>query len=99
LAVAAYNGGAEAVNRWLVESPELTETDRFADSISYTETRRYVRRVLGYLMAYRILYGDPDWMSKPPEDAGPDTTEPNAEEAPANDSPPSPPASREPGAD
>ncbi len=101
LAIAAYNGGSDAVNRWLVESPDLQETDLFADSISYTETRRYVRRVLGFLMAYRILYGDPDWMIKAAEESAPEASEPKADE-PTDENPQpesSAPTSREPGAD
>jgi soluble lytic murein transglycosylase len=57
--IAAYNGGAINVDRWIREGADDVEFDAFADSISYTETRRYVRRVLGFLMAYRIVYGDP----------------------------------------
>ncbi len=57
--IAAYNGGGINVDRWISEGEEDIEFDAFADSISYTETRRYVRRVLGFLMAYRVVYGDP----------------------------------------
>ncbi|HJN75369.1 MAG TPA: tetratricopeptide repeat protein [Myxococcota bacterium] len=59
LAIAGYNGGSEAVERWLVEYAEPPEVDWFAENISYSETRRYTRRVLGYLMTYRWIYGDP----------------------------------------
>ena len=58
LVIAGYNGGAAAVRRWLAESPSPVEADRFAEDISYSETRRYVRRVLGALQVYRIVYGD-----------------------------------------
>jgi soluble lytic murein transglycosylase-like protein len=34
--------------------PEIAE---YSDDIGYTETRRYNRRVLGYLMTYRYVYG------------------------------------------
>ncbi len=57
--IAAYNGGAVNVDRWITEAENDIAFDAFADSISYTETRRYVRRVLGFLMGYRIVYGDP----------------------------------------
>lgn len=58
LVVAGYNGGGDAVARWLATYTTAPEPDRFAEDISYTETRRYVRRVLGYLMGYRRVYGD-----------------------------------------
>jgi soluble lytic murein transglycosylase len=53
--VAGYNGGGDAVARWLESRP--TEADRFAEDISYSETRRYVRNVLGYLMLYEAAWG------------------------------------------
>lgn len=56
--IAGYNGGAEAVERWLSAYDSPPEPDRFAEDIGYTETRRYVRRVLGYMQAYRYVYGD-----------------------------------------
>jgi len=56
--IAAYNGGSEAVLRWLGEYDAVPDADSFAENISYTETRRYVRRVLGFLMTYRWVYGD-----------------------------------------
>ena len=58
LAIAGYNGGAEAVERWVGEYEQAPDVDWFAENISYSETRRYVRRVLGYLMTYRWVYGD-----------------------------------------
>lgn len=57
--VAAYNGGEEAVRRWLDRYPTRPGFDEFAEDIGYTETRRYVRRVLGFVMRYRWVYGDP----------------------------------------
>jgi soluble lytic murein transglycosylase-like protein len=59
LVIASYNGGAAAVDRWLATYTTAPEPDRFAEDISFTETRRYVRRVLGFLMEYRRAYGDP----------------------------------------
>ena len=60
LAIAGYNGGSEAVERWLSEYEEPPEIDWFAENISYSETRRYTKRVLGYVMTYRWIYGDPE---------------------------------------
>ncbi len=59
LVIAGYNGGAAAVDRWIGSYASAPDADRFAEDISFTETRRYVRRVLGYLMQYRRAYGDP----------------------------------------
>lgn len=56
--VASYNGGEEAVRRWLPDG-EPPPFDRWSEAISYTETRRYVKRVLGFSMALRWVYGDP----------------------------------------
>ena len=35
------------------------EADLWAEYIGYGETRKYVRRVLGFLQRYRLAYGDP----------------------------------------
>ena len=37
----------------------LQGADAFTENIGYTETRRYVRKVLGYLMHYRSVYQMP----------------------------------------
>ena len=57
-AIAAYNGGETAVARWVEGLGGKPEFDHFAEQIGYTETRRYVRKVLGVVMAYRHVYGD-----------------------------------------
>ncbi len=59
--IASYNAGETAVRRWLGELGEgPVEFDVFAEAIGYTETRRYVRGVLGHYMTYRWVYGDPE---------------------------------------
>ena len=58
LAIAGYNGGEEAVLRWMSLYDDAVTAERFGEDVGYTETRRYVRKVLGYLMAYRYVYGD-----------------------------------------
>ena len=62
MAIAGYNGGFAAVERWLAHQatlpPHLQGPDAFMENIGYTETRRYVRKVLGYLMRYHEVYGD-----------------------------------------
>lgn len=57
--IASYNGGEAAVRRWIEALPESRRTDDFVEAVGYTQTRRYVRGVLGHLMAYRFIYGDP----------------------------------------
>ena len=56
--VASYNGGEDAVRRWAEAFDGPPPFDTWSEAISYTETRRYVKRVLGYAMAVRWVYGD-----------------------------------------
>jgi soluble lytic murein transglycosylase-like protein len=56
LAVAAYNGGERAVDRWLRRYPGLAP-DEFVEHISYRETRNYVYQVLRNYRTYLRLYG------------------------------------------
>ncbi len=56
--IASYNGGETAVRRWLEAWSAPPPFDDFSEDIGYTETRRYVKRVLGFTMAYRWVYGD-----------------------------------------
>jgi soluble lytic murein transglycosylase len=58
LALAAYNAGGGAVNRWLETRRDL-EIDEFVEEIPVEETRGYVKRVLRSYAAYRLLYGSP----------------------------------------
>lgn len=55
--LAAYNAGPEAVERWNFAMPKA-EQDEFVESISYKETRIYVRKVIEGWFWYRKLYGD-----------------------------------------
>jgi soluble lytic murein transglycosylase-like protein len=59
--IASYNGGEEAVRRWREAWPDdrAPEADEWSEWIGYTETRRYVKGVLGHVMRYRWVYGDP----------------------------------------
>jgi soluble lytic murein transglycosylase len=54
LAVAAYNGGAESVERWLSRAPGM-QLDDFVERIPFKETREYVGRVMGNLARYGYL--------------------------------------------
>lgn len=56
LAIASYNAGPEAVDRWLKARGDLA-LDEFVEEIPYTETRRYVKRVLMSYGIYEALYG------------------------------------------
>ena len=54
-AIAAYNAGPERVERWLAARGNLSD-DMWVETIPFRETRRYVRRVLRSVHAYRMLY-------------------------------------------
>jgi soluble lytic murein transglycosylase len=54
LAVAAYNGGAESVERWASRAPGM-QLDTFIERIPYKETRDYVIRVMGNFARYGYL--------------------------------------------
>jgi soluble lytic murein transglycosylase len=58
MVIAGYNAGSEPVDRWLAAHQGPLEADVWSENIGYTETRKYVRRVLGYLRAYELVYGD-----------------------------------------
>lgn len=55
-AVAAYNAGASAVERWKKNFKGLKK-DEFIESIPYQETRDYVKKVYASAATYRQLYG------------------------------------------
>lgn len=56
LAIASYNAGQQPVNRW-VQRFGVTDEEEFTEDIPYTETRNYVKRVLGSYERYTSLYG------------------------------------------
>ncbi len=57
-ALAGYNAGEEAVDRWLEEIPAefLKEEDVFVEEIPYQETRNYVKKVMKSYHVYLRLY-------------------------------------------
>ncbi len=58
LSAASYNAGRGALNRWLCDyAYELLDFHHFLEIIPYTETRRYVRRVMRSYWVYKSLYG------------------------------------------
>jgi len=54
LAVAAYNGGPESIERWESRASGL-ELDTFVERIPFKETREYVARVMGNFARYGYL--------------------------------------------
>jgi soluble lytic murein transglycosylase len=56
LALASYNAGKQAVQRWLQRFGFADEIE-FVEDIPYNETRNYVKRVLANYERYRSLYG------------------------------------------
>jgi soluble lytic murein transglycosylase len=58
LAVASYNGGPNAVKRWLdaFTAAGGNDLDVFVENIPYRETRDYVRKVFGSYWTYHIMY-------------------------------------------
>jgi soluble lytic murein transglycosylase len=55
-AIAAYNGGDKAVAKWQRQFADLAD-DEFVESITYRETRDYVKRVVGNYRTYQQQYG------------------------------------------
>lgn len=53
-AVAAYNGGEHAVERWNAQFPG--DDDQWVENIGFRETRDYVKRVIGGRREYQMLY-------------------------------------------
>jgi soluble lytic murein transglycosylase len=56
LAIAAYNAGPGAVQRWVSTLP--SDIDLWVESVSYEETRGYIKRVLSSYYAYAALYDE-----------------------------------------
>jgi soluble lytic murein transglycosylase len=57
MAVAAYNAGENAVDKWRNRYPDLAP-DEFVEHISYRETRNYVKQVLRNYRTYLRLYAN-----------------------------------------
>jgi soluble lytic murein transglycosylase len=57
MAVAAYNAGENTVEKWRARYANLAP-DEFVESISFRETRNYVKLVLRNYRMYRRLYGE-----------------------------------------
>jgi soluble lytic murein transglycosylase len=55
LTIAAYNAGPEAVSKW-VQQIGGGDTDEFIESIPYTETRQYVKKVIRSYWEYKRIH-------------------------------------------
>lgn len=55
LALAAYNGGPETVDRW-IQTGVLSSVQTRYESIPYPETKNFVRRVKRFAVAYQVMY-------------------------------------------
>jgi len=56
-AIAGYNAGPGNVSKW-VDKKKYNDIDEFIENIPFTETRNYVKRVLGNYAAYLSIYND-----------------------------------------
>jgi soluble lytic murein transglycosylase len=56
-AVAAYNAGEHAVAEWNAKYPG--DDDQWVENIGFRETRNYVKKVIGGMREYRLLYKSP----------------------------------------
>ena len=54
-AIASYNAGPEAVERWLAQNGRL-EDDAWIEAIPYDQTRQYAKKVLRSFATYQALY-------------------------------------------
>ena len=54
-AIASYNAGEEAVNRWKKRN-NYKNMEEFIENISYPETRKYVKKVLRKYWLYKKIY-------------------------------------------
>ncbi len=54
---AAYNAGPEAVLSWLGKNGHFVDRDEFIESIPFSETRGYVKKVLRNYSEYKRIYG------------------------------------------
>ncbi|MGH7913388.1 MAG: transglycosylase SLT domain-containing protein [Candidatus Binataceae bacterium] len=68
-AVAAYNAGEHAVQQWNAKYPG--DDDQWVENIGFRETRDYVKRVIGGLREYRMLYPSHTVSNGPTQPQGP----------------------------
>ena len=56
LATAAYNAGPSRVKKWLPDEPQAT--DVWIETVPFSETREYLKRVLAYTLIYNHRLGN-----------------------------------------
>lgn len=65
MALASYNAGPGNATRWRDALPANAPADTYTETITFRETRGYVKRVTSTWLMYRLLYGEaspyPDW--------------------------------------
>jgi soluble lytic murein transglycosylase-like protein len=76
-AVAAYNGGEHAVAGWDAKYPG--DDDQWVENIGFHETREYVKKVIGGLREYRLIYSA---QSVAPGSSAPQVSPPPAPQLP-----------------
>ncbi|MBV8770887.1 MAG: transglycosylase SLT domain-containing protein [Deltaproteobacteria bacterium] len=59
--VAAYNAGEKSVSQWNARYPG--DDDEWVENIGFRETREYVKKVIGGMREYQLLYGSPSSLS------------------------------------
>ena len=62
-AAASYNAGPGNNDKWRKRFPHLG-IDAYIEAIPFSETKNYVKRVLGNYAAYRTLYPEPDLLAR-----------------------------------
>jgi soluble lytic murein transglycosylase len=55
-ALCGYNGGPGNARKWRRTADEEMEMDEIVENIPFSETRAYVKRILGYYRIYKTLY-------------------------------------------
>jgi soluble lytic murein transglycosylase len=87
LALAGYNGGQQQVRRWR-DRVGFTDEEEFTEDIPFTETRNYVKRVLGSYQRYSTLYGTESAEHQAPSaEGGGASAEPRAPSAETGEAP------------
>ena len=57
LATAAYNAGTSRVKKWMPETGSKIPADVWIEMVPFTETRKYLKRVLTYMVIYERRLG------------------------------------------
>ena len=59
-AVAAYNAGEAAVDKWIARRQKIADVPFFIEFIPFAETKTYVQRVLRNYYNIKWIYRDPE---------------------------------------